>query len=304
MFAPHEEKAFLSYMREHNVAFTGEEYQTRLGVFLAAKRYVQEHNSKPSSFKLGLNKLAHLTPAEYKSLLGVRNGGKKEKTNLKQRRSVSYPDSFDWREKGVVNAIKDQAQCGSCWAFSAVQAIESAWAIAHGTLYSLSESNVVDCCTSCYGCDGGWPYAAIEYIVSNQNGGLNSEEDYPYHDYDEDCKFDSSKTYAKATGYIDVADEEDLADKISSVGVASVCIDASQSSFHLYSGGIYDEPACSSSWLDHAVGCVGYGHDGDTKYWIVRNSWGEDWGESGYVRMLWKNNQCGVGTSAIIATVA
>jgi len=304
MFTAEEEKGFVSYMRRNGLSFTGEEYQIRFGVFLSAKRYVDEHNSKPSSFKLGLNHLAHLTPEEYKSLLGVLPAPQREKKFLSKSKSVEYPTSFDWREKGVVNAIKDQANCGSCWAFSTAQAIESAWAIKHSTLYSLSESNIVDCCTSCYGCNGGWPYEAVNYIVKKQNGGLNSENDYPYHDYDESCKFDSSKTYTQTTGYTDIADEEDLATKISSVGVASVCIDASQSSFHLYTSGIYDEPKCSSYNLDHAVGCVGYGVEGSTKFWIIRNSWGTDWGEAGYIRMLWKNNQCGVGSSAILANVA
>jgi len=291
-------------MREHNLAYNGDEYKFRLGIFASVQRQIQEHNSKPSSFKLGLNHLSCLTPAEYKSLLGSRKDTRTERHTTPTK--VGYPDSYDWRTQGVVNPIKDQAQCGSCWAFSAIQAIESAWAIAHGTLYSLSESNIVDCCTSCFGCDGGWSYAAIDYIVSQQNGGVNSEADYPYHDYDEDCQFDPSKTYTQTTGYIDIqaGNEDDLADKVSSIGVASISIDASQSSFHQYSGGIYDEPACSSTWLDHAVGCVGYGAEGDQKYWIVRNSWGEDWGEQGYIRMIWKNNQCGVATSALIATVA
>jgi cathepsin L len=291
-------------MRENNLAYTGDEYKMRLGIFSSVQRQIKEHNSKPSSFKLGLSHLSCLTPAEYKSILGSRKDTRTERHTKPTR--VTYPDSFDWRNQGVVNPIKDQAQCGSCWAFSAIQTIETAWAIAHGTLYSLSESNIVDCCTSCYGCDGGWHYAAIDYIVNNQNGGVNSEADYPYHDYDEDCMFDPSKTYTQVTGYIDIAsgNEDDLADKVSSIGAAAISIDASQASFHYYTSGIYDEPACSSSWLDHAVGCVGYGSEGSTKYWIVRNSWGTDWGENGYVRMIWKNNQCGVATSAVIATVA
>ena len=298
----HEEKAFLNYMRETNNIFTGDEYNFRLGVFLANKRQVQEFNKQGKSFKVGLNKFAHYTQAEYKSLLGAKMP---EKTFAGKPSNVKAADSCDWREKNVVVGIKDQAQCGSCWAFSTITAEESAWAIAGNKLISLSEQNLVDCVTACYGCNGGWPYKSYDYVMSKQGGQFMLEDDYPYTAVDGTCKWDASKAVAKVTGYTEVKSysEDDLAAKVSSMGPASICIDASNWSFQLYTSGIYDESRCSGYSLDHAVACVGYGTENSTDYWIVRNSWGTSWGEQGYIRMIRnKNNQCGVASTAIVPT--
>jgi len=289
-------------MRETGNMFTGEEYQTRLGIFIQNKRLVQEHNAANFGFRVALNKLAHLTPAEYRSLLGF-------KMALSQRRAkksnVVPNDAVDWRDQGAVNPIKDQGQCGSCWAFSTVQAAESANFLKSGTLYSFSEQNLVDCVTSCNGCNGGLMEPAYDYIISNQNGQFESEEDYPYVAQDQNCQWDPSKGIGSVTGYVEVSSgsEDDLAAKVSSMGPAAIAIDASNWSFQLYSSGIYDEPSCSSWNLDHAVGCIGYGSEGGVNYWIVRNSWGTSWGENGYIRMVKdKNNQCGEATMGCVPT--
>jgi cathepsin L len=301
MYHAHEEKAFLGWMRETNQLFTGEEYQTRFGIWLSNKRLVQQHNAaNGATFTLAMNKLAHLTPAEYKSLLGFRMNLAKQGEVEKASNSRNV-DAIDWRDKGVVNAVKDQAQCGSCWAFSTIQAQESAYAIKTGTLQRLSEQNLVDCVTSCYGCNGGLMTSAYSYVIKSQNGKYMLEDDYPYTAQDGSCKFDSSKGVQSVSSYksISQGSESDLADKIANVGPVCIAIDASHYSFQLYNSGIYDEPSCSSSSLDHGVGCVGFGKEGDNAYWIVRNSWGTSWGEQGYCRMIKdKNNQCGEATMA------
>jgi cathepsin L len=287
-------------MRETNNVFTGEEYQTRFGIWMANKRLVSEHNRK-STFKVAMNKLSHYTPSEYRSLLGYKQMDRLRRKS--SRMNVKAPESIDWREKGVVNAIKDQAQCGSCWAFSAIQAQESQWAIKHAKLYSLSEQNLIDCDSTSSGCDGGLMENAYEYVIKNQNGKFMLEDDYPYAGIDGTCKFDASKAVTQIVSFLDVTegDEKDLAEKIAQYGPASIAIDASDWSFQLYSSGIYDESACSSSMLDHGVGCVGYGSENGVNYWIVRNSWGTSWGEKGYIRMIKdKSNQCGEATQACI----
>nr|AAR37420.1 papain-like cysteine proteinase [Trichomonas vaginalis] len=279
--------------------FTGEEYQTRLGIWLSNKRLVQEHNRANLGFTVALNKLAHLTPAEYRSLLGFRMSKKQFKATAS---NAVAADSCDWRQQGKVNPVKNQGQCGSCWAFSTVQAQESQYAIAHGQLQSLSEQNLVDCVTECYGCNGGLMTAAYDYVIRPQ-GKFMLEDDYPYTARDGSCKFDSKKGTSNVASYVTVneGDEKDLAKKVSTLGPAAIAIDASAWSFQLYSSGIYDESACSSVNLDHGVGCVGYGTEGSKNYWIVRNSWGESWGEKGYIRMIKdKNNQCGEATMACI----
>lgn len=288
-------------MRKSNQFYTGDEYHFRLGVFLANSQRVQEFNSAQKTFKVGLNKFACYTPAEYKAILGRIQISKQPRQQIVNKFKGDVPDTVDWREKGIVNPVKDQASCGSCWAFGTIQACESAYALAHGQLLSCSEQNLVDCVTSCYGCSGGLESSALDYIINEQDGYLNSEDDYPYKAVDGTCKFDSSKGINKIVTYEHGKQgDEDYLKTLSAQGVCDIAIDASQWSFQLYTSGIYDEPSCSSSFLDHAVGLVGYGTDDNVDYWLVRNSWGPSWGEKGYIRMIRnKSNQCGVATDAL-----
>ena len=304
LFAPHSEKAFLSFMKEHGLLYTGDEYHLRLGIFLANARRVADFNRAGKSFKVALNKFACLTPAEYRSLLGVRGASRLPSRVAPPARKVGdVPESIDWREKNAVNPVKDQGQCGSCWAFSAVSAQESAWFINKGVLQSLSESEIVDCCTSCSGCNGGWPTWAYTQKSEEQDGLFMLEDDYPYRPLVGMCMFDKAKGVQKVTGYVTIkyGSEDDLKEKVGTMGPASICIDASQWTFQTYAGGIYDEPMCSEEILDHAVVCVGYGSEGGLDFWIVRNSWGPSWGENGYIRMIRnKYNQCGEASEAIV----
>ena len=292
-------------MRETGNMFTGDEYQTRLGIWLTNKRLVQEHNAGQNSFQLALNRFAHLTPSEYKVLLGFKMN-KVERKQAQLSEGAVPNAAVDWRDKGVVNAVQDQGSCGSCWTFSTCQAQESIYAINYGTLQKLSEQNLVDCVTSCSGCNGGLMTSAYAYVKSKQGGKFMLQADYPYTGTDGTCRFDSSKGTSKITGYTTVKEgsETDLAEKISSLGVAAIAIDASLYSFQLYSSGVYDDSSCSIANINHAVGCVGYGVEGSKNYWIVRNSWGTSWGEQGYCRMLKdSNNHCGVATMACLPTV-
>jgi len=289
-------------MRKSNKIFTGDEYQLRLGIFMTNQRLVREHNSNPkNTYKIGLNKLAAMTPSEYRSLLGDRPAT--ESVPSPNKIPAANDAEVDWRTKGIVNAIKDQGQCGSCWAFGAIQAIESREAQKSGKLYRFSEQNLVDCATTCNGCGGGLASLAYEYIIDTQKGRVMFEDDYPYVAAEQSCSFDTSKAFdlgMSTYGKVAQNSEEDLASKCASIGVMEVSIDASGYGFHLYTGGIYDDSSCSSTALNHAVGCVGYGSENGVKYWIIRNSWGEDWGEAGYIRMVKdKGNQCGEATRAV-----
>ncbi|KAH0794660.1 Clan CA, family C1, cathepsin L-like cysteine peptidase [Histomonas meleagridis] len=298
-YQEHEEKSFVSWMRSTNQIYTGDEYQTRFGVWMANQRLVQEHN-QASTFKLSMNKFSAYTPSEYKSLLGF---APQIKASNGKKSNFKTNGSLDWREKGAVNDIKDQASCGSCWAFSAIQGAEGAYFLKTGKLLSLSEQNLVDCVTTCYGCNGGLMTYAYDYVIKYQDGKFMLEDDYPYKAVQGTCKFDASKAVGSISSYVEVAeyDEEDLAAKVTNYGPTCIAIDASHFSFQLYSSGIYDESRCSSTSLDHGVGCVGYGTEGTTNYWIVRNSWGKSWGEDGYIRMVKdKNNQCGVASMACV----
>lgn len=292
-------------MRRNNNYYNGDEYHFRLGIFLANQKYVQEHNSNPNKlFKLEMNNLAVLTPSEYKLLLGF-------KPNLSQNRFKKLTTKtirndeveLDWRTKGAVNPIKDQGNCGACWAFSALQSCESAEFLKYNTLYSFSEQSLVDCVTTNYGCNGGSTGNAIKYIINFWKGKVMLEDDYPYKAARDYCLYDNTKAVGHITSYVEVesGSETDLAAKCAQYGPVSIGIDATKASFQLYSGGIYDEPHCNIFMIDHGVGLVGYGTEDNIAYWIVRNSWGTSWGENGYIRMIRGTNQCGEATFALVA---
>jgi cathepsin L len=304
---PYEEKSFVHWMRSHGVLYSGDEYHFRLGVFLATCRLVRSHNRARKGFTLTLNHLATHTREEYNVMLGHRsmpNRVPRSGSVPSTKAAASPPGAWDWRDKGIVNAIKDQQDCGSCWAFSVVQAQESQWALHNQELYSLSEQNLVDCVTTCLGCDGGDEGPAYRYEIDFQSGLWNLESDYPYEGKKDTCRFASHTGVAPIHGYespTSGGNETALLIALYNDGVASIGVDTSSIWFQLYSGGIFDNPHCSSTSLDHAVGLIGYGTVAGTGFWIVRDSWGTDWGEGGYIRMIRnQNNQCGVATEAII----
>lgn len=210
---------------------------------------------------------------------------------------------MDWREHGVVNPIKNQLNCGGCWAFATTASGESAYAIKTGTLLSFSEQNLLDCADFCQGCNGGWPDFAMLNIIYDQGGHFMSESDYPYQGVVGKCLYDSTKAVGEITGseYIEDGDENDLKEKVATLGVVTSCISASNIPFMSYTSGILDDDQCEINQPDHAVAVVGYGSENGIDFWIVRNSWGDSWGEEGYVRMSRnKGNQCGIASDAVI----
>ena len=209
------------------------------------------------------------------------------------------PTHIDWVKKGAVSSVKNQLECGSCWAFSASEAVEGEWFLKHNQLYNLSEQELVDC--SGYlgnqGCDGGSMTNAFEYIIQN---GLCSDISYPYNGTDGQCQNQTCTKLVHINKYHSVPqNNEEQLEKAVSRQPVSVAIQANQQSFQLYKKGIYSDPDCGDQ-LDHGVLVVGYGYDKDydMKYWIVKNSWGKSWGENGYIRMARgiedPEGQCGI----------
>jgi len=205
--------------------------------------------------------------------------------------------TVNWFTQGACTAVYNQAQCGSCWAFSITEAIESAVYLSGQSLQSLSMQQVVSCDTSDDGCNGGDPPTAYQYVISA--GGLESYSAYPYssgNGYSGSCSFDSSQIAATISNWQWVtqsSDESAMMSFVSSTGPPSICVDAS--SWSSYTGGIVMGSQCGTS-LDHCVQLVGYDSDYYTPYWTVRNSWGPDWGESGFIRLQYGQNTCGVAT--------
>lgn len=304
-YLQHEEKSFLSWMRTTNQYYTGDEYHFRFGVFLTHSRYVKEHNKHNCKYTLSLNKFSTYTSTEYRTLLNSQATRYPQKRNSKES-TQNNKDSFDWRDKNVVNPIEDMGRCTADWAFSAVQSMETVYAISSGQLKKFSEQQLVDCVTSCSGCKGGDSNAAFQSIIDN-GGFVCLQSDYEYTASQNACKFDDVTHVGPVISkYIDVPDgnEVDMAVKIELYGPAVAVIDASNASFQLYDSGIYDEPSCDPYILSLTVGVVGFGVEDEVKYWIVRNAWGSSWGENGYIRMLRENNnQCGIASWASVVTL-
>ena len=300
---PHDERAFLLWMRQHGQMFTGPEYHLRLGIFLTKARYIQDFNRGNHLYRLGLNAFSCFTPAEVSAFLGPSFDASPRSPAASVPHRGDVPDALDYRDRGVVTPVKDQGDCGSCWAFSAILTSESNYALKTGTLIELSEQNLVDCVPG-MGCQGGHAAEAMDYVIQSQGGKFMTRADYPYVRERRSCVFDPAKAVASLSSYVKVnwGDEEDLKQKIANYGVASVSIDAAGGGILDYSGGIIDPPFCTVSLLNHALGCVGYGAEGGTGYWILKNTWGTQWGEGGYMRLIRKGvNRCGVASLASVA---
>jgi len=303
---------------EHNKQYAHEtEELVRKQIFAENLKKIEMHNFLHSkglkSYTLGVNKFADLESSEFKKLMNryavnaitVNSTSPDRATYLSPNIELSLPDMVDWRPKGYVTPVKDQGQCGSCWAFSATGSLEGQHFRKTGQLVSLSEQNLVDCShkQGNDGCEGGLMDFAFQYI--KDNGGIDTEESYPYQAQDATCRFKKGSIGATDAGFVDVAenDEAKLQEAVATVGPISVAIDAGHDSFQLYKSGVYDEPACTDN-LDHGVLIVGYGNFNGKDYWLVKNSWGIGWGQQGYIMMTRNGgNQCGIASKASYPTV-
>ncbi|XP_050123883.1 cysteine proteinase COT44-like [Malus sylvestris] len=284
---------YQEWLVKHQKTYNGiGEEERRFEIFKDNMKFIDEHNAQDRPYKVGLNAFADLTNQEYRAkFLGTRSDPKRRVMKAKKpslryafRAGETLPESVDWRVKGAVNPIKNQGSCGSCWAFSTVAAVEGINQIVTGELVSLSEQELVDCDRSYNaGCNGGLMDYAFEFII--QNGGMDTESDYPYKAYDQKCNvaLENNKVVS-IDGYEDVPSyDENALKKAVAHQPVSVAIEAGGRALQLYESGVFTGE-CGSA-LDHGVVAVGYGTENGTDYWLVRNSWGTNWGESGYFKM-------------------
>ncbi|KAF8029601.1 hypothetical protein BT93_E2122 [Corymbia citriodora subsp. variegata] len=298
--ADQHEQWMAQYGRTYN---DPQEKAKRQAIFAKNLQFIEDFNKSGNrTFKLGLNQFSDLTNEEFvQSHTGYLAPKQSEPTKTMpfshQDPTGDVPDNIDWVEKGVVNQIKYQGQCGSCWAFSAVAAVEGIVGITSGTVPVLSEQQLVDCDTTSYGCRGGYPDNSFKYII--QNGGIASEDSYPYEGVAGTCNAEKAEEHAaQISNFMDVPPGEDELMKAVAHQPVSVIISSGCQEFQNYHEGVFN--ADCGQQLDHAVVVVGYGTSEDgTDFWKIRNSWGETWGEGGYIRI-----QRGRGSSEGICRVA
>ena len=268
-------------------------------------------------YRTGITKFSDLTQQEFaKTYLNLNYDAMAmanfEPTTVKVKNAA--PDAWNWKDQGVVSDIKDQGSCGSCWAFSTMGNLEGLYALEKHVVKTFSEQQLVDCDTLDSGCNGGLMEYAFTWL--KDNGGFNLDTDYPYRGIKQACKSDPSKYvdmqvtgYKKlANGYSnwDCVDEDGIKEFLYETGPLAVALNANP--LQTYTGGILDKTAaqCPTSGLNHAVTMVGYGTDSASgvDYWLVKNSWGKSWGESGYFRIRRGNGTCGINCYITSATVS
>lgn len=302
------EQEWETFKLTHNKQYSEVEDTFRMKVFSENMAEIAEHNQLfvegKTSFAMKMNKFGDLLHSEFVSTMnGYRGDSAVDRsghaTFIAPDSDVVLPDSVDWRQKGAVTPVKSQGKCGSCWAFSATGSLEGQHFLSDGQLVSLSEQDLVDCSKKNHGCDGGNMDLAFEDI--KLAGGIDTEASYPYVAHGEQCMFNKSNIGATDAGYINIpsGDEAALKAAVAVIGPISVAVDASQASFVHYSGGVYSDPKCSPTSLDHGVLVVGYGNMHGMDYWLVKNSWTEEWGDKGYIYMARNDgNMCGIASMA------
>ena len=254
-------------------------------------------NDKYSHINFDVNAYTDVDETEFDKLKGfIINTDKTSSCESYQYEKFDTDETLDWREYNVVTPVKDQGFCGSCWSFSATGAMEGAWALHSGDLLELSEQQLIDCSVE-YGdlaCNGGLMDNAFEYAIDNN---MCSEDSEPYLAEFESCE--PCKSVANFTSCVDVTAGNELHLKAAvSKTPVSVAIDANSNTFQLYSGGVITPSECGTD-LDHGVLLVGYGEEDGVKYWLLKNSWGDSWGENGYFKLERTDEENTDGTCGI-----
>jgi len=294
---------FADFKATYGKKYTAEEEATRFANFQANMRKAAAFQAQNPMATFGVNAFSDMSEAEFKT----RHNAEKYYAARKAESKNAVPEftdaeiaeirakvggSVDWRAKGAVTPVKDQGQCGSCWAFSTTGGIEGQWFLAGHKLTSLSEQDLVSCDTVDQGCNGGLMDNAFEWLLSSRKGQIATEAAYPYVSGGGNvpkCADSGKAIGAVITGHKDLPhNETQMAAWLSQNGPISIAVDAS--SWQTYTGGIMSN--CQSNQLDHGVLIVGLGVSGSEQYWIVKNSWASSWGEQGYIRLKFGTNQC------------
>ncbi|KAF4661157.1 hypothetical protein FOL46_005851 [Perkinsus olseni] len=278
----------------------GDDDDYRMAVFEDNLRYIEEGNAKGLSYTLKITPFTHLTNAEFRDTMFGRfpesqaTLGTSSNTFDFKGSVDELPKSVNYVTKGWVTEVKNQGWCGSCWAFSTTGALEGLHKNVSGELVSLSEQELIDCSAHYgnWGCMGGWMNASFLYVADH---GLEGEKDYPYNSSKvppiipplAPCRRDTKKDVIKAhsIGYVNVTTKSKSAflAALAHIGPVSVALNGGSKAFQHYGGGVLDSH-CKTE-LDHGVLAVGYDLSAHKPYYLVKNSWGANWGEEGYIKI-------------------
>ena len=304
------QKFIKKYRKKYNSI---NEFLARYEVF--RRNVMETFKEENSDYKTGITKFSDLTHQEFAKIYLNLNYDALAIANFHPhivKVKNGAPDSWDWRDYGYVSPVKDQGSCGSCWAFATVANLEGLYYKGKGVMKTFSEQMLVDCDTYDSACNGGLMEYSFSWLSEN-GGGIMLDSDYPYKGYKKTCSASSSKYVdMTVTGYTklgsssstwEAIDEDEIKEFLYETGPLAVALNADP--LQSYSSGILDKTssACPSSGINHAVTMVGYGTD-SKPYWIIKNSWGKYWGESGYFRIRRGNGTCGINCYITTATVS
>ncbi len=297
---PHAQKLLWEqFKKQHGKAYeTMDEENFRFAHFVTNLRMIDERNNMEAkvggSAIHGVTKFSDLSQAEFESRYLLSDPSHKTGNAIvdaTERKLDTTAGLVDWTGK-YTTKVKDQGYCGSCWAFSAAEQIESDSMRTLGTNWELSPEQIVQCDSTSYGCNGGWTEHAYDYV--KKAGGLETNTEYPYSSYQGvtgKCSADTTKAVVTVVSYTTITGESNMGSYVQTTGPLSVCLDAS--SWNSYSSGIMS--VCGKS-VDHCVQAVGVDTSGSNPYWKVRNSWGTSWGEAGFIRLAYGKNTCNIAS--------
>ncbi|NP_001389461.1 cathepsin M like 1 precursor [Rattus norvegicus] len=299
---------------KYEKTYSLEEEGQKRAVWEQNMKKIKLHNGENGlgkhGFTMEMNAFGDMTIEEFRKLMiEIPIPTVKKENSVQKRQAVNVPNFINWRKRGYVTPVRRQGRCNACWAFSVAGAIEGQMFRKTGQLIPLSVQNLVDCSRTQgnLGCYLGNTYFALQYV--KENGGLESEATYPYEGKEGSCRYHPDNSTASIAGIEFVPkNEHALMNAVATLGPISVAIDARHESFLFYRNGIYHEPNCNSSVVTHSMLLVGYGFVGEEsdgrKYWIVKNSMGNKWGNRGYMKIAKdQGNHCGIATYALYPRV-
>eukprot|EP01107_Rhizomastix_libera_P017571 TRINITY_DN852_c0_g2_i1.p1 TRINITY_DN852_c0_g2~~TRINITY_DN852_c0_g2_i1.p1 ORF type:complete len:367 (+),score=64.92 TRINITY_DN852_c0_g2_i1:36-1103(+) len=333
-----DELLFRSFVQRHHKWYgqsqsrddsASSEYAARYEVFRGNLQRIAalnaESQSRGSSVVYGVTRFADLSPAEFAALYSNAEHGAKlveefehavaagamHKSNetaspVAAVSALALPTDVDWRAKGAVTDVKNQGQCGCCWTFSTVANIESLYKIKYNQLIDFSPQQLIDCDHTCKfftcnkGCSGGVPKYAMEYIKKN---GLTTLKKYPFIGKEGTCSYTESMSQVTIKDFVAIDnDEGEMQKYVANSGPISACLYVN-SNFQYYKSGVFDDAGCPTNTINHAITVVGYGTENGKDFWIIKNSWGDDWGEDGFIRIARGKNMCGIKNQSATAVL-